>query len=208
MAPAFIDMRAERRRSSMDCGEGKRIDPDPVAIGVGILSVLANVTTVLMYLDSVRRQRVVERRRRIRVRTKNAIRRLRNDLAHLRASAENIFSMTPRDSRESPFRFGHASAFLSREDFDIYNDEYADILRRITGIQDRVRQILSDIFDWPDGVVDLPTAALREANAAANRIFDEKLTVEQAYATIQKIIETMTQQLEDFDNYFSEFGLD
>jgi hypothetical protein len=87
MARAFIDIRAERRRSPMDHGEGKRIDPDPVAIGVGILSVLANVTTVLMYLDSVRRQRVVERRRRIRVRTKNAIRRLRKDLAHLRASA-------------------------------------------------------------------------------------------------------------------------
>lgn len=188
--------------------KAKRIDPDPVAIGVGILSVLANVATVLMYVDGLRRQRLVERRRRIRVRTKNATRRLRNDLAHLRASAENVFSMTPRDSRESPFRFGHAPAFLSRSDFDIYNDEYADILRRITLIQDRVRQILSDIFDSPDGIVDLPIGALREANAAANRIFDEKLTVAEAYATIQRIIETMMRQLEDFDNYLSEFELD
>lgn len=156
----------------------------------------------------LRRQRLVERRRHIRVRTRNAIRRLRNDLTHLRASADNVFSLTPRDSRQSPFRFGQAPAFLSRTEFDIYQDEYADILNRITDIQERVRRIMTDIFDWLDGVVDLPTGALREANSAANRIFEERLTVAEAYATIQKLIDTMTQQLEDIDDYLSQFGVE
>ena len=186
----------------------RRIDPDPVSIGVGIVSVLANVTTVLVYLDGLRRQRLVERRRHIRVRIRNAIRRLRNDLTHLRASADNIFSLTPRDSKESPFRFGQAPAFLSRVEFDVYQDEYADVLNRIISIQERVRRIMTDIFDWPDGVVDLPVGALREANAAANRIFEDRITVAEAYAMIQKLIDTMTQQLEDIDDYLSQFGVE
>jgi hypothetical protein len=128
-----------------------QVDPDPVSIGVAVISVLANVTTVVMYLNGLRRQRLVERRRRIRIRTKTAIRRLRNDLTHLRASTDNIFSLTPRDSRESPFRFGYASAFLSRQDFGIYSDEYADILKRIALIQDRVHQIMLEILDWREG---------------------------------------------------------
>jgi hypothetical protein len=186
----------------------KRVDPDPVTVGVSILSVLANVTTVFLYLDGLRHQRLVERRQKIRIRTRNAIRRLRNDLTHLRASADNVFSLTPRDSRESPFRFGYAPVFLDRMEFDIYQDEYAEILWRIGEIQGRARRILTDIFDWPDGVVDLPTGALREANSAANRIFEERLTVAEAYATIRKLIDTMTQQLEDIDDYLSQFGVE
>jgi hypothetical protein len=182
------------------------VDPDPVSIGVAVISVLANVTTVVMYLDGLRRQRLVERRRRIRIRTKTAIRRLRNDLTHLRASTDNVFSLTPRDSRENPFRFGYAPAFLSRQDFDIYSDEYGDILKRIALIQDRVHQIMLEILDWPDGTVDLPVGALQEANSIANRIFEERLTVAEAYNNIQKLIEMIRQQLGTVDDYLSEFG--
>jgi hypothetical protein len=185
---------------------GPRVDPDPVTVGLGILSALANITTVLLYLNGLRRQRLVERRRSIRARTRNAIRRLRNDLTHLGASADNVFSLTPPDSRESPFRFGYAPAFLDRVEFDVYQDEYAEILWRIGEIQKRARRILTDIFDWPDGVVDLPTGALREANSAANRIFEERLTVADAYATIRRLIDTMTEQLDDIDDYLSQFG--
>src|SRR5437763_1438653 len=115
----------------------RRIDPDPVSVGIAIVSVMANVTTVVVYLDQLRRQRLVERRRGIRLRTKTSLRRLRNDLTHLRASAENVFSITPPESRESPFRFGQAPAFLDRDDFDIYSDEYEEILKRTLVIQRR-----------------------------------------------------------------------
>src|SRR5262245_18698997 len=105
MTPIDIDANSRKQ---------ERVDPDPVAVGLGILSALANVTTVLMYLNQLRRQHLVERRRRVRARTRSAIRRLRSDLAHLRASTDNIFSLLPLDSRQSLFRFGYAPAILPR----------------------------------------------------------------------------------------------
>ncbi len=183
----------------------RRVDPDPVSVGVAILSAIANVTTVLVYFDQLRRQRLAERRRGIRLRAKTALRRLRNDLTHLRASAENIFSLTPPDSRESPFRFGYAPVFLDRRDFDIYSDEYEEILERIVMIQRRLHQITIDLLYWPDEGVDLPMGQLREANSTANRLLEERVTVAQAYRQITKLIEQTTAQIFTFDDFLAEF---
>jgi hypothetical protein len=184
----------------------RRIDPDPISVGIAILSVMANVTTVLVYLDQLRRQRLGERRRGIRLRTKTSLRRLRNDLTHLRASVENVFSITPPDSRESPFRFGQAPAFLDRGDFDIYSDEYEEILKRMLLIQRRLHEIMVDLVYWPDGNIDLPMDQLREANSTANRLREERLTVAEAYRNILKLIEQTTAQLSDIDDFLSEFA--
>jgi hypothetical protein len=182
-----------------------RIDPDPVSVGIVILSVLANVTTVLVYLDQLRRQRLVERRRGVRLRTKTSLRGLRNDLRHLRASAENVFSITPPNSREGPFRFGQASAFLDRHDFDMYSNEYKEVLERILLIQRRLHRIMVDLSYSPDGSIDLPMGQLREANSTANRLLEERLTVADAYRDILKLIDQTTAQLSDIDEFLSEF---
>jgi hypothetical protein len=183
----------------------RRIDPDPVSVGIAILSAAANATTVAVYLDGLRRDRLREQRRPIALRTKAAIRKLRNELTHLRASTDNVFQMIPRNARANVFRFGSAPLFLDSIEFNIYSDEYQDVLRRMISIQDQVRRIMIDLMDWPDGTIDVPTNALREANTAANRVFDEKLTVAQAYAEIRRVIESTAEHLSEIDDFLSEY---
>ncbi len=180
------------------------VDPDPVSVGLMILSATASVTTVVAYLDRMRERLTSVRRRRVRLKVRPLMRRLRNELNHLRAAAQNIFEMAPADTRDMPFRFGHAPLLLTRREFDIFSEEYSEILHRISAVQRYIQEIILALTSWPDAVLDLSIDNLREANTTANRVLDERMTLASAYRMIQSFLAQVTEQLSQFDDYLED----